>query len=98
MLLIIDQCIFFEGCKCPYTMRKTFHSDIIPHKGDFIEDSVWKQPCKVFEVTINYEDNTCYVCLEKETYNIPETRKDEIAHMIKLHNWEPLWEIRRGNN
>ena len=50
--------------KSEYTnIMKTFNSNIIPHKGDYIEDIAWKDPFEyeVKEVTINYEENQCYV-------------------------------------
>jgi hypothetical protein len=72
-------------------IHKTFDSEIIPRVGDLIEDSVWKDPYeyKVSEVTINYQNDTCYVFLEKQ---ILETDKKEhlSTHlkMTKLHDWE----------
>ncbi len=39
MKLIISQIVEFEGENFPYSWRKEIETDIIPHKGDFIEAS-----------------------------------------------------------
>ena len=44
MKLIISQIVEFEGENFPYSWRKEIETDIIPHKGDFIEDPLWKEP------------------------------------------------------
>lgn len=42
MKLIISQIVEFEGENFPYSWRKEIETDIIPHKGDFIEDPCGK--------------------------------------------------------
>ncbi|NFI05958.1 hypothetical protein FC959_16620 [Clostridium botulinum] len=74
-----------KGC---FSMNKEFESDIIPHAGDKIGDSVWKDPYEheVIEVVINYQENICYVTLESiELASIQWL--DEWREMVKLHGW-----------
>ncbi|MDB2104006.1 hypothetical protein PMW00_13370 [Clostridium paraputrificum] len=78
---------FNKGC---FSMRKEFETNIIPHVGDYIEDSVWKDPYeyKVIETIINYQENQCYVSLEciKFDHDNKEVLK-EWCDMVKLHGW-----------
>ena len=47
---------------------KTIESDVIPHKGDFISDSLYGEfniyEYEVTDVVISYTDNCCQVDLE----------------------------------
>ena len=69
---------------------KIYNSNIIPRKGDFIEDEAWKKPKKVMEVTINYNIEECYVDLpfEETEYSVEEYTK-----MYKSHGWKEIQEI-----
>lgn len=73
------------------SITKEFETNIIPHKGDFITDSVWKDPFEyeVVEVNINYQEDECYISLSAI---ILETNdKDRLRgyiEMTKLHNWK----------
>jgi hypothetical protein len=75
------------------SISKEFQSNIIPHKGDMIGDSVWKDPYEheVDEVIIDYSQDTCFVSLEmiKMDHDNIEVLK-EWKQMVKLHGWEPL--------
>jgi len=68
---------------------KTFDSVTIPHKGDFIDDSLWKDPYhyEVAEVIINYANNTCFI--EMFAYKLPSN--DAVDQMVQLaensHGW-----------
>jgi hypothetical protein len=70
---------------------KFFKSNIIPHKGDKISDSAFKDPYEfeVIEVTIDYQDDICYVRLawvELETEK--EQAVEDYIRMTMLHGWE----------
>ena len=77
-----------NGCK---EIRKTFDSNIMPHEGDFVADSVWQDSYeyRVSEIVINYEENNVHVFLDPvilETNN--NEALNEYYEMVKLHNWE----------
>ena len=93
MRIILTQCIDIDGDRWPHNWRKEYDSPIIPSVGMKIEDSLWKDPGEydVLEVTINYEENYCYVVLEKHNQTISPERKDEIAHVAGLHGWSCSW-------
>lgn len=93
MRLIISQVVEFENDDFPYTWRKEMETSVIPHKGDFIEDSLWKDPgeYEVIETTINYQENYCYVQLKQYENIIPVSRKDEFKRIAELHGWKAGW-------
>ena len=95
MKLIISQIVEFEEEKIPHSWRKEIETDIIPHKGDFIEDSLWKDPgeYEVVETLINYSEDYCMASVEKYCIKIPADRREEFEHMAELHGWKPLWKI-----
>lgn len=70
---------------------KIFESNVIPHKGDFIADSCFKDPYEyeVVEVIINYQENTCYVQLNSiiAELNDKQVLKNYVE-MAELHGWE----------
>lgn len=72
-------------------VRKTFKSEVIPHKGDFIYSTAFErdEEVEVGSVFIDYERNECFV------YLVPlSIESDEIKHlkqtvaMYMLHGWE----------
>lgn len=76
-----------------FLMRKEFEANIIPHVGDSIGDSVWKDPYehKVIETIINYQEDECYVSLESIKFNhndIDVLKK--WCEMVKLHGWATI--------
>ncbi|MBZ9688382.1 hypothetical protein G9F72_018800 [Clostridium estertheticum] len=91
MKIILSQQItlgdFRKGLR---NVTKTFESNVVPHKGDFISDSVWKDPYEyeVQEVNINYQQDECYVQLPliKLETNDKESLKGYIE-MTRLHEW-----------
>lgn len=99
MKITICQEVKILGDKTPYNWRKTYEAMIIPHEGDYIEDSLWKDPYeyKVFRVTINYSAGECLVEVEKYADEIPEERKDDFAHIANLHGWQSSWMMYKEN-
>ena len=93
MKVIISQIIEFEGDNFPYTWRKTIETNVIPRTGDFIEESLWKDPgmYEVIETVINYQENYCLATVKQYDHTVPITRKDEYKHIAELHGWEALW-------
>ncbi len=93
MKVYISQVVEFENSNFPYTWRKEYETNVIPHKGDFIEDSIWKNPgaYEVTEVTINYSEDFCYVYVEKYAHKVPESRKADYAKIAESHGWDALW-------
>lgn len=75
------------------TFIKSFESSTIPHKGDFIEDTIWKADDfqEVQSVVINYQNNFCYVNLPLVILNTEDRVKlTEYENMARLHNWLPI--------
>lgn len=93
MKVYLNQLVIIEGDPFPHYWRKEFESVVIPRKGDYIEDSLWKDPgeYEVTGVTINYQDTCCYVSLEQYKYKISTKQKDEMAHIAELHGWKCSW-------
>lgn len=93
MKVIIAQTVMFENDNFPYTWRKTVETDVIPHKGDSIEDSLWKDPgeYEVVETIINYQERFCYVTVQNYKYVVPQSRKEEFKKIAESHGWEALW-------
>lgn len=77
--------------KSEYTnIMKKFESNVIPHKGDYIEDSVWKDPFEyqVEEITINYEESECYVELPEVLINSNDRKDlDDYVENSKSYGW-----------
>ncbi|MDU7365406.1 hypothetical protein [Clostridium sp.] len=79
-----------KGC---FTMRKEFDTNIIPHVGDSIGDSVWKDPYehKVMEVIINYQENKCLITLECIKFEHDDKNiLKQWCEMVKLHGWSTI--------
>ena len=93
MNLIISQQVKIKGDNFPHNWRKEIESIIIPNIGMSIEDSLWKEPgtYKVTDVSINYQEDYCYISLEKYDVEIPDERKEEMAHIANLHGWACSW-------
>ncbi|WMJ85482.1 hypothetical protein [Anaerocolumna sp. MB42-C2] len=90
MKIYLHQPVDIQNDRFPHWWSKTYNSLAIPHKGDYIEDPIWKEPGEfvVEDVTINYYDDSCYVQIAKYNYVIPQSRKDEMSHIAELHGWE----------
>lgn len=94
MKVILSQVIglktWNKGC---FNMRKEFDTDIIPHVGDSIGDSVWKDPYeyKVIEVIINYQEDKCYVVLDCIKFDHDDKEiLSQWCDMVKLHGWSTI--------
>lgn len=93
MLIHLIQYIQTKDDTIPHPIYKYFDSDIIPHKGDYICDSVWSDTTqyKVDEVIIDYASNRCTVTVEKcvEEWDTFAA----FLNMAKLHNWTDHFEM-----
>lgn len=77
-----------QGFRC---IEKSFESNIIPHKGDFINDSLWKDPYEyeIGQVTIDYSKNSCEVQLHAIFLeSTDENDVKEYVKIAKLHGWK----------
>lgn len=93
MKIYLNQFVKIEGDPFPHYCRKEFEGVVVPRKGDYIEDSLWKEPgeYEVTGITFNYQENYCYVNIEHYQYEIPIVKKDEFAHIAGLHGWKTSW-------
>lgn len=70
-------------------IEKEYHSNIIPHKGDIIEECMWEEGAQfeINNVFINYADDICCVELrDKITDSIEETK--ELITEAKNWGWK----------
>ena len=96
MKIIVSQPVVIEGDRFPHRWHKEFDSDVIPHNGDYVQDTLWEgdEYYKVTEVIIHYELNECYVTISQYETEIPADRKDYFADMANSHEWECSWRLR----
>ena len=96
MKIILSQLVKIEGEPDIHRFSKEYVSDIMPIVGVEVEDPLWKDPYgyKITRVTICYFENSCFVELEPYAIEVPKERKDEFAHMAKLHGWKASWDFR----
>ncbi|MDR9854911.1 hypothetical protein RJP21_14955 [Paenibacillus sp. VCA1] len=69
---------------------REFESNVIPHIGDFISDSAYKDPAEyeVAKVSINYYRDECYVSLYPVIiYSTNPADIDKVAKMMQSHGW-----------
>lgn len=73
-----------------YNITKSIESDAIPHKGDYIEDSLYKDPYEyeVTNVTLNYQENCCYVRVSPMIVGSKDLVKRIKEELSPLHGWE----------
>lgn len=93
MKIVLSQPVKIEGEPDIHRFSKEYESDIMPVVGIEVEDSLWKDPGE-YEITgymISYQENTCFVGVKPYNITIPKSRKDEFAHMAKLHGWKASW-------
>lgn len=95
MKIYLTQPVKIEGDRFPHSWSKIYESSVIPRKGDFVEDPLWKDPgeYEVVGITINYYADSCYVGLKEYEMEIPKERKDEMARMAELHGWKSSWKF-----
>ncbi|MCP3761730.1 hypothetical protein NLX67_04950 [Domibacillus sp. A3M-37] len=73
-------------CKQTY---KEYESMLIPHKGDFINDSAFRDAQEVEMVVLDLERNACHVHLKAvELANHDEKAIEDYIDLYKLHGWK----------
>ncbi|MDR5025383.1 hypothetical protein FOL75_26710 [Bacillus thuringiensis] len=90
MKILFFQPICIDGVASSYKhVYKKEESTIIPHKGDMIEDSLFKKPNEVIEVTINYTEDECTVNLSplKLDKGGPHNVEDYVNVAVS-HGWK----------
>lgn len=72
-------------------ISKTFDSNIIPNKGDFISDPLFKKDdgYEVKNININYSRNICYITISPYPIQTEEELKDYVQ-IAKLHDWQSI--------
>lgn len=97
MRIILSQLISLKTFnKGSFIIKKEFKSNVIPHAGDKICDSVWKDPSEyvVVETNINYSEDECYVNLEMVKFDHDnKAMLKEWYNIAKLHGWETIGEV-----
>lgn len=73
------------------TVTKTFQSNIIPHKGDYIFSTAFHrdEEVEVVQVIIDYEINSCMVYLEP--LSLPTDDIDKLKELVDVyiaHAWD----------
>lgn len=93
MKIFLSQTVKFEGDNFPYSWTKEYDSELIPHKGDFVEDPLWKDPYEyeVEHVVMNYNENRCYVTVSAFKPELPKNRMEEFANIANSHGWNARW-------
>ena len=94
MKIHISQLVKIEGDNFPYTWTKEYGDrTVIPHKGDKIEDPLWKDPYEydVVDVVLDYGEDTCFVTVAPYESAIPKERMEEFGRIAGLHGWEAGW-------
>lgn len=93
MKVFLSQGVKFEGDNFPYSWSKAYNSSMIPRKGDFVEDPLWKDPgeYEVKSVRFNYFEDVCYVTLDEYVHILPKTRGTEFEHIAEGHGWKANW-------
>ena len=89
---LIQQILLKDKLNTFREIYKEFQSNVIPHKGDMIADSLWKDPSEyeVSEVVIDYTDEVCVVRLpfiELNSEDEEEVRK-YIVEIAQKHKWK----------
>jgi len=94
MKILLIQYIETTNDKFPQPIYKLVENNAIPHAGDYIYDTLWKEPneYKVDKVVIDYTYNRCEVTLEKceEKWDSFE----RFIEMAKLHGWTDRYPIK----
>lgn len=96
MKIILSQPVRIEGEPDIHRFSKEYESNIMPVVGAEIEDPLWKDPgaYKITGFTISYYENACYVGVVPYDFEIPNSRRSEIADMAKSHGWKASWDFR----
>lgn len=80
-----------EDIRSYRTIAKSFDSNVIPHKGDFISDTAFIDPYEyeVIDVTFSDTEDECYVSLSPvviQTGDINQLKS--YIEMTSWHKWE----------
>lgn len=83
--------VLFDNTVTSRTVTKTFESDVIPHKGDFINSTAFEidEEVEVSSVFIDYERNKCYVYLDPLSIESDNTKYlKQTVDMYMHHEWK----------
>jgi hypothetical protein len=91
MEISISQQIIPKDFKYFKQISKKFESNIIPHIGDKITDSFFKDPIEydVVECIIDYQENKCEIFLSPLSVET-ESEVNYQVDIAKSHGWETL--------
>ena len=86
MKIKLTQMVSITGDSFPMPFNKEFENTIIPFVGATIFDSVWKDPSSydVTHISIDYQEDRCYVTLEPLAYSVDLA---EYSEMAAHHGW-----------
>lgn len=89
MKICISQQIIPKDINCFKHISKEFESNVIPHVGDKISDSFFKDPHEydVVECIINYQEDECYVSLSPLNVET-ESQVNYQVEIAKAHGWK----------
>jgi len=87
MKVICDKVIMVKRNHIASIMRKEFETDIIPVPGMEFEDSTFKEPISITNVTCNFQDNCYWLSLPKKEAETEQDSRQEIE-MMKRHGWK----------
>lgn len=73
-----------------HVFKSFFNVTVIPHKGDFIADSAFKDPYEfeVIDVTIDYDEDKCFVSLSPFVAETTEHLLEHATMMQEYHGWD----------
>jgi len=89
MNLIIDICIVSKNNSRKLLRKEFTINSILPYKGLEIEDTAWKNPKEILNVTYNPTDDYVYINLEDDKIS-DEADINSHIEMYKLHSWKIL--------
>ena len=68
---------------------KTYDTDVIPIKDAWIEDPTWKEPVRVYDVTLNFHSN--FYSALAVSHKIEDTKLlPDLITMYESHGWTVL--------
>lgn len=87
MKIIMTISIYDEGLdRLEGAVTKEVESEIIPTLECLVEDSAWKEPKKIIEITCNFEEGYYFINFGKVKCKDQTECKKE-SEMYKHHNW-----------
>lgn len=91
MNIILSQAVMLEDFRKGHVnIYKEFTSNVIPHKGDYITDTCFKDPYEfeVVQVVLNYQQDECMVYLPPIIIESDDKQALlNYVNMTELHNW-----------